>query len=53
MRTFVLDACALIAYFAKEDGAENVKELFALLTSDHHQFESIEQEEKITIKWFR
>ncbi|MDR2509928.1 MAG: PIN domain-containing protein [Spirochaetaceae bacterium] len=25
MNIFVLDACALIAYFAKENGAENVK----------------------------
>jgi PIN domain nuclease of toxin-antitoxin system len=24
---FVLDACALIAYFAKEEGAEKVKEI--------------------------
>jgi predicted nucleic acid-binding protein len=25
VKTYVLDACALIAYFAKENGAENVK----------------------------
>ncbi|MDR2869371.1 MAG: PIN domain-containing protein [Deferribacteraceae bacterium] len=28
MNAFVLDACALIAYFAKEDGAENIKKIF-------------------------
>jgi predicted nucleic acid-binding protein len=27
MNVFVLDACALIAYFAKEDGAEKIKEI--------------------------
>jgi predicted nucleic acid-binding protein len=27
MNIFVLDACALIAYFAKENGAENVKSI--------------------------
>jgi PIN domain nuclease of toxin-antitoxin system len=138
MNIFVLDACALIAYFAKEDGAENVKEIFeqaidnkntavfmnkvnllevyydviktyneyeankmfeivmempveivhkvsdkvfkkagllkskykisladsialaesmtrnaTLITSDHHEFETIENQEKIAIKWFR
>ena len=28
MNVFVLDACALIAYFTKESGAENIKEIF-------------------------
>ncbi|MDR2869304.1 MAG: PIN domain-containing protein [Deferribacteraceae bacterium] len=28
MNAFVLDACALIAYFAKENGAEIIKEIF-------------------------
>jgi predicted nucleic acid-binding protein len=28
MNVFVLDACALIAYFAKENGAENIKRIF-------------------------
>ncbi|MDR2425297.1 MAG: PIN domain-containing protein [Prevotellaceae bacterium] len=28
MSVFVLDACALIAYFAKENGAENVRNIF-------------------------
>jgi predicted nucleic acid-binding protein len=135
---FVLDACALIAYFTKEDGAENIKEIFeqaidnkniivlmnkvnllevyydvvktyneqeankmleivmempveiihelsdkvlkkagllkskykisladsialaesitrsaTLITSDHHEFETIENQENITINWFR
>jgi predicted nucleic acid-binding protein len=27
MKTYVLDACALIAYFAKEKGTENVKNI--------------------------
>jgi predicted nucleic acid-binding protein len=27
MSVFVLDACALIAYFAKENGAENIKSI--------------------------
>jgi predicted nucleic acid-binding protein len=27
VKTYVLDACALIAYFAKENGAENVKNI--------------------------
>jgi PIN domain nuclease of toxin-antitoxin system len=29
MSVFVLDACALIAYFAKENGFENVKGIAA------------------------
>jgi predicted nucleic acid-binding protein len=28
VNVFVLDACGLIAYFAKEDGAEQIKEIF-------------------------
>ncbi|MCL2312832.1 MAG: type II toxin-antitoxin system VapC family toxin, partial [Firmicutes bacterium] len=28
MTIFILDACALIAYFSKENGAENIKEIF-------------------------
>lgn len=35
MTTFVLDACALIAYFAKEDGAENVKQIFEQAIADN------------------
>ena len=27
MKTYILDACALIAYFAKENGAVNVKNI--------------------------
>jgi predicted nucleic acid-binding protein len=34
MNIFVLDACALIAYFAKENGAENVKEIFRQAIDD-------------------
>jgi PIN domain nuclease of toxin-antitoxin system len=28
VKTYILDACALIAYFAKENGADNVKNIF-------------------------
>jgi PIN domain nuclease of toxin-antitoxin system len=28
MNIFILDACALIAYFGKEEGAEAVKDIF-------------------------
>ena len=28
MKVFVLDACALIAYFAQENGAELIREIF-------------------------
>jgi PIN domain nuclease of toxin-antitoxin system len=34
MNKFVLDACALIAYFAKENGADNVKEIFRQAIDD-------------------
>ena len=34
MNVFILDACALIAYFTKENGAENIKELFKQAIDD-------------------
>jgi PIN domain nuclease of toxin-antitoxin system len=53
MNIFVLDACALIAYLAKENGAENIIRNGQLITSDHHEFEIIEKNESVGIKWFR
>ena len=34
MNVFILDACALIAYFAKEKGAENIKEILKKTIDD-------------------
>ena len=34
MNVFILDACALIAYFAEEDGAEKIKEIFKQAIDD-------------------
>lgn len=36
MSVFVLDACALIAYFAKEDGSEIIRDIFKQAIDDKH-----------------
>jgi PIN domain nuclease of toxin-antitoxin system len=36
MNIFILDACALIAYFGKEEGAETVKNIFRNAINDEN-----------------
>jgi PIN domain nuclease of toxin-antitoxin system len=62
----LLDACALIAYFKKEEGFDLLVRIFnsivlgiasannyRLLTADHHEFDTIEQNENIAFEWVR
>jgi PIN domain nuclease of toxin-antitoxin system len=54
MTHYVLDACALIAIFKKEEGFEIVRDLItAADTSDHHEIKRLEQAELLDIYWFR
>ena len=36
MNTYILDACALIAYFSKENAAEVIKEIFKQVIDDNN-----------------
>ncbi|MFH1097340.1 MAG: hypothetical protein V1749_07560 [Candidatus Desantisbacteria bacterium] len=42
----MLDACAIIAYFNNEEGANKV-------TSDHHELDVLEKKGLIEFEWIR
>ena len=64
MKRYVFDACALVAFFNDESGADVVESLLleasqavveqaTLVTSDHHEMDLIEKDGKLNFYWVR
>ena len=61
MDKFVLDACALLSFIYNEPGCDVVQKALgqtsvlgaAIFTSDHHEFDAVEQKENIGFCWIR
>jgi len=59
MKKYILDACSLIAVLNQEDGADSI--LLAqsivseaiVISSDHHEFDIIDENEHIEFLWIR
>jgi hypothetical protein len=51
--THCLGACAVITYLRNEAGAEVLKELIELITTDHHEFDAVERKGHFRFMWLR
>ena len=56
--SYLLDACALLAFINKETGWTVVVGTasvlgFTLVTADHHELDHVEQNETISFHWIR
>ena len=46
MKRYVLDACALVAFFNDEEGAD-------LVTAEHHELNAVDEVGEIEFLWVR
>jgi PIN domain nuclease of toxin-antitoxin system len=54
MKKYVLDTCALVAFFNDENGAAQAKvDKATIVSSDHHELDAVEKNTDIKFKWIR